>query len=79
MGRSSCVEARFDPRRILKVYQSGAGLSGARVEARFDPRRILKDSHSRLLIVLREVEARFDPRRILKGPKPSNVSSFISS
>ena len=36
------VEARFDPRRILKVLSQCVFWSDKGVEARFDPRRILK-------------------------------------
>ena len=37
------VEARFDPRRILKAVLSAGLFLLSRVEARFDPRRILKE------------------------------------
>ena len=40
---NSLVEARFDPRRILKVRDLHRAAQPVRVEARFDPRRILKD------------------------------------
>ena len=36
------VEARFDPRRILKAGHLSALATRQGVEARFDPRRILK-------------------------------------
>ena len=47
------VEARFDPRRILKERTLDVQLGESGVEARFDPRRILKgrkdtDSHSQI-------------------------------
>ena len=38
------VEARFDPRRILKDLGFAEKALRAGVEARFDPRRILKDT-----------------------------------
>ena len=36
------VEARFDPRRILKALNDNRDPPALVVEARFDPRRILK-------------------------------------
>ena len=62
------VEARFDPRRILKVDErSYAEDRIAMVEARFDPRRILKVGYTDATdSVEQRVEARFDPRGILK-------------
>ena len=39
------VEARFDPRRILKVLFTLLDELAPIVEARFDPRRILKVAH----------------------------------
>ena len=42
MRRQAWVEARFDPRRILKVSLIHSGATVQIVEARFDPRRILK-------------------------------------
>ena len=60
------VEARFDPRRILKVNQLSAISVDVGVEARFDPRRILKVMMSGAAWATCCVEARFDPRRILK-------------
>ena len=41
-GHDDVVEARFDPRRILKEVLVHQGQTAMRVEARFDPRRILK-------------------------------------
>ena len=41
--RAHRVEARFDPRRILKANWQAHDTAGFWVEARFDPRRILKD------------------------------------
>ena len=39
---SANVEARFDPRRILKEMELDGAGRVRNVEARFDPRRILK-------------------------------------
>ena len=41
--RGCTVEARFDPRRILKEDIGKQKYHKDLVEARFDPRRILKD------------------------------------
>ena len=60
------VEARFDPRRILKDQDEMKAKLIDGVEARFDPRRILKGDRRLGQHHLPGVEARFDPRRILK-------------
>ena len=70
---SAFVEARFDPRRILKDGIQGVVLDAMLVEARFDPRRILKVRASvSIPFNARRVEARFDPRRILKVKRPNS-------
>ena len=63
---SAFVEARFDPRRILKDFIEELTLIPNGVEARFDPRRILKAYDGAAVPLRSLVEARFDPRRILK-------------
>ena len=48
---AALVEARFDPRRILKDRSGRAASYRSGVEARFDPRRILKDKVPAMLPV----------------------------